>query len=230
MDFRSGIFFNIMENIINSWLEGPRDYAEGRAIFEKYSNKRNLINLFRRKYKPEVLLYNMKKLCKNPVKQKTEDRPLDVKPLPGGRKKIETDRVNYDGLPPRLQRLYDQNKELYKHYRAYHEKLKLVQTDAEREKLRKIVAEYDDVIAGNWKQIDAWDGSSEVAEEKDREKEIANARKFLSVNVKYLDLREGLKQQLLLFDIKEKAELLNSFNVMVPKATVEALKKFGINI
>lgn len=231
-------FFSAMENEILSWLESERDYATGRAIFEKYSRKKPLKNLFRRKYKPDVLLYNLQKLAKakphpGPLHGgEGGKKPLDVKPLPGGRKTIVTDKVNYDDLPEHLRKVYDQNRELYKHLRVYHQKMKQAGTDEERAKLRKMVAEYDDVIAGNWKQIDSWDGGDIGDTKEDSvniEKEVANARKFLSVNVKYLDLREGVKQQLLLFDIKEKAEFLKNHHVTVPKATVEALKKFGIH-
>lgn len=223
-----------MEKEIINWLEGDRDYDEGRALFAKYSKKKPLINLFNRKYKPDVLLYNMQKIygkLKNPVVIHKIQESKTVM-VPGAKKTIVTDRVNYDDLPEHLQKLYDQNKELYKHMRAYHEKMKQAATDEERAKLRKMVVEYDDVIAANWKEIDSWDGVDIVdiqddTENKDKEK--AAARKFLSVNVKYLDLREGVKQQLLLFDVKEKADFLRKNNVTVPKATVEALKKFGIH-
>jgi len=221
-----------MENEIINWIESERDYAAGRALFEKYSRKKPLINLFRRKYKPDVLLYNLQKLSKQPTKAvksvTVETRGTVVK---DGKKTIVTDKVKYEDLPEHLQKVYDQNKELYKHMRAYHEKMKQAKTDEERAKLRKMVAEYDDVIAANWKQIDSWDGRDQEMDmtDTDRPKEIAAARKFLSVNIKYLDLREGVKQQLLLFDIKEKAELLQSYGVTVPKATTAALEKFGIH-
>lgn len=222
-----------MKEEIQNWLDGPQDYAEGRAIFEKYSRKTPLINLFRRKYKPEVLLYNLQKLGNFPEKKVTGGTVVTVGTV--GTQKLQVvvpGKVDYEKLPVHLQKLYDQNKELYKHQRVYHEKMKQAATDEERAKFRKMVAEYDDVISGNWKEIDAWDGRGESMDMKefDADKEIANARKFLSVNVKYLDLREGVKQQLLLFEIKEKAEQLQSLGVMVPKATTAALKKFGIHI
>jgi hypothetical protein len=226
-----------MENEIINWLESERDYATGRALFEKYSRKKPLKNLFRRKYKPDVLLYNLQKLVKTSpasrvISPSVKNAPLDVKPLPGGRKTIVTDKVNYEDLPEHLQKVYDQNKELYKHMRAYHEKMKQATTDEDRAKYRKILAEYDDEISGNWKQIDSWDGRMQDIEATgtDPEKEVAAARKFLSVNIKYVSLREGVKQQLLLFAIREKIDILQKYKVKIPKATVAELEKFGVNI
>jgi hypothetical protein len=227
-----------MENEIINWLESERDYATGRALFEKYSRKKPLKNLFRRKYKPDVLLYNLQKLCKFPGKAVKEKQTGTVGTVGTvgtsvtGRKTIVTDKVNYEDLPDHLQKVYDQNKELYKHMRAYHEKMKQATTDEDRAKYRKILAEYDDEISGNWKQIDSWDGRMQDIEATgtDPEKEVAAARKFLSVNIKYVSLREGVKQQLLLFAIREKIDILKKYKVKIPKATVAELEKFGVNI
>lgn len=225
-----------MKEEIISWLEGDRDYAKGRAIFEKYSRKKSLINLFRRKYKPEVLRYNLEKLSKTMTGMKMiTPIPASVKvdqKIKGERLIIMTDKVNYDDLPEGLRKLYDQNKELYKHMRAYHEKMKQAVTDGERAKLQKILAGYDDAIAGNWHQIDAWDGKEEKIEETntDPEKDISAARKWLSVNVKYISLREGVKQQELIFSIKDRVALLKKHQVKIPKSTVTELAKFGVDI
>jgi len=54
-------------NEIASWLQGSGDYQQGRALFEKYSKRKSLINLFRRKHKPEVLRYNLQKLLSMPM-------------------------------------------------------------------------------------------------------------------------------------------------------------------
>jgi hypothetical protein len=225
-----------MKNEIIDWLNGPRDYATGRAIFERHSHKTPLINLFRRKYKPEVLLYNMQKLVS--LKYKPEQKSQVVNEVPGGqsfsekKKVIVQDRVEYDELPVHLQKLYDQNKELYKHMRAYHEKMKQAKTDDERAKLRKFVVEYDDAIAENWKAIDAWDGTAtnQEKEEGDTEKDIAAARKWISKNIRYLPLREGLKQQELVFKLQEKVAFMKMQKVKIPKAAIEALEEFGIDI
>lgn len=223
-----------MENEITTWLNGPRDYATGRAIFEKYSRKTPLINLFRRKYKPEVLLYNLQKLSGTKIKpertneiQLVQEKTTSVE----NRKTIVTDRINYEDLPADLQKVYDQNKELYKNFRAYHEKMKLSATNEERAKLRKTIAEYDDKIAGNWKKIDSWDQSEEkiTTEAGNTEKMIAAARKWLSINIRYLGIREGIKQQHLVFGIREKIALLKNNNVKIPKATIIELEKFGIH-
>lgn len=223
-----------MENEITTWLNGPRDYATGRAIFEKYSRKTPLINLFRRKYKPEVLLYNLQKLSGTKVKPEitTEHQPVQEKISSGdSRKTIVTDRINYEDLPADLQKVYNQNKELYKNFRAYHEKMKLAATNEERAKLRKIIADYDDTVAENWKKIDNWDQSevTTTPETGNTEKMISAARKWLSVNIRYLGIREGIKQQHLIFGIREKVALLKANNVKIPKATIIELEKFGIH-
>ena len=225
-----------MENEIIDWINGPRDYATGRAIYERYSRKTPLINLFRRKYKPDVLLYNMQKLVS--LKYIPEQKSQVVNEVPGGqsfsdkKRVIVQDRVEYDELPVHLKKLYDQNKELYKHMRAYHEKMKQAKTDDERAKLRKFVVEYDDAIAENWKAIDAWDGTTSDLEQEggDADKEVAAVRKWISKNIRYLSLREGLKQQELVFKLQEKVAFLKMQKLKIPKAAIEALEEFGIDI
>lgn len=222
-----------MENEIINWLNGPRDYTTGRAIFEKYSRKKNLVNLFRRKYKPDVLLYNMQKLVRFkvttiPTFKKTEEISG---PKPDGRKTIVTDRIDYEQLPVRLQKLYNRNREMYKHMRSYHEKMKQAKSDNERANYRKVVIDYDDAISANWKEIDSWDGKEEEEEKKEGTKnEIGAARKYLSMAVPNLEKRYGLKQQKLLFDIMERVEFLKDNNVKIPGKTVTELEKFGVHI
>jgi hypothetical protein len=48
--------------------------------------------------------------------------------------------------------------------------------------------------------------------------------------VKYIALREGVKQQQLIFAFQDKIEILKKYKVKIPKATTAELEKFGVNI
>lgn len=232
-------FLKDMENQeIKAWLDGQRDYETGRALFEKYSNKRPLINLFHRKHKPEVLSYNLQKLLNSTTaKPQLAPQPVaNVTVKPGKKLEVETGlKVKYEDLPERLKKLYDQNREEYKLMRALHEKMKLVKTDQERAKLRAGLVEKDDLIAENWKVLDEWDGSPDQEPEPEPEKaademvrEINSARVFLSKNLKKAKELTGKKQETLKAKIGERVELLNHYQAEISEATRKGLLEIGL--
>lgn len=219
---------------IEAWLNGPRDYGQGRALFEKYSKRQPLINLFRRRHKPEVLRYNLEKLIGQlEVKHIPKEEILTTQPQTK-RLVVLDNRVRLENLPEHLQHLYRQNRTLYKQMRALHEKMKLSATDQERATLRKEVAQYDDVITLNWQKLDEWDQKAEAEveapqlTEEETARQIGAIRKFLSVNLRTVKGMEGLKRQMLLFKIEERALQLRKLGVKITDATHEELKTVGI--
>lgn len=230
-------FFKDMENQeIKTWLDGQRDYEAGRTLFEKYSKKQPLINLFRRKYKPEVLEYNLRKLVNAPAgKSQPEAQPVATL-KPGNKLEVDTGlKVKYNDLPERLKKLYDQNREEYKLMRVVHEKMKLAQTDQERAKLRAELVKKDDLIAENWKVLDAWDGSpapdpepAPVKQADEMAREINSSRVFISKNLKKAKEMKGEKQSALKAKLKERVDLLSHYQVELSEATKKGLLEIGL--
>ena len=232
-----------MENQeIKAWIEGPREYEEGRALFAKYSRKKGLISLFQRKHKPKVLLYNLQKLLTKPTPltsiPATQDRMTapETTPIPVKRTEVETHTVHYEQLPEALKTLYNQNRILYKQMRALHEKMKIAPDDDTRAKLRNELTDYDDLIASNWQKIDAWDGinhpedtEAEKLTDDEKKKQIIAARKFLSVNLDTLKNSEGLKRQLVVFKIEDRIRFLQGNKVIIGKETLETFRKLGVD-
>lgn len=230
-------FLKDMENQeIKTWLNGQRDYETGRALFEKYSRKQPLINLFRRKYKPDVLEYNLRKLVNAPAGKPQPEAQPAVTVKPGNKLEVDTGlKVKYNDLPERLKKLYDQNRDEYKLMRAVHEKMKLAQTDQERAKLRADLVKKDDLIAENWKVLDAWDGSPdrdpEPAPEKQADemaREINSARVFISKNLKKAKELTGEKQSALKAKLQERVDLLSHYQVELSEATKKGLMEIGL--
>ncbi len=222
-------------NEIKAWLQGTQDYDRGRILFEKYSSKKPLINLFRRKHKPEVLRYNLQKLIGQlEVKHIPKEEILTT--LPHTKRLVVLDnRVRLEDLPQHLKPLYEQNRTLYKQMRALHEKMKLATTDKDRARLRKEIAQYDDVITLNWQKLDGWDPESDTGEameeeqtEEEAARQIGAIRKYLSVNLRAVKALEGLKRQMLIFKIEERARQLQKLGVKITDSTHEELKTIGI--
>jgi len=206
-------------------------------LFEKYSKRKSLINLFRRKHKPEVLRYNLQKLLSMPMVgqacESRQDGPGTIE-----RKLVITDgRVRLEDLPCHLRPLYEQNRTLYKQMRSLHEKMKLATHQDQRAKLRGQIAQYDDVIAGNWEKIDGWDPDGDPAQEDgtpedpgETKRQIGAIRKFLSVNLRKVQELEGLKRQQLIFKIGERALQLQKLGVKPSETTRDELRGLGIDI
>lgn len=229
-------FLKDMENQeIKTWLNGQRDYETGRALFERYSRKQPLINLFRRKYKPDVLEYNLRKLVNAPEGKPQEAKP-EVTVKPGNKLEVDTGlKVKYNDLPERLKKLYDQNREEYKLMRAVHEKMKLAQTDQERAKLRADLVKKDDLIAENWKVLDAWDGSPDrdpepvpAKQADEMAREINSARVFISKNLKKAKELTGEKQSALKAKLQERVDLLSHYQVELSEAMRKGLMEIGL--
>lgn len=150
--------FKAMEtNEIIQWLEGPQDYARGRELFERHSKKQGLINLFRRKHKPEVLRYNLEKIAGT----KAVNRAVPAIQPP--KLVILDGRIRLEDLPGELKPLYQENRELYPRMRALHEKMKLPQEEEQRAQLRRELARLDDRVSANWEKIDQWAGAQNGA-------------------------------------------------------------------
>ena len=227
-----------MENKeILEWLEGPGDYEQGRALFEKYSRKKPLIQLFRRKYKPAVLRYNLEKLAHQCIQVDSAEIKTSVGPSAPRRLVVMDGRVRLEDLPCHLRPLYEQNRTLYKQMRALHEKMKLSTQEKQRAKLREEIARYDDVIAGNWEQIDGWDPEgdhnseeADPATEEETIKQIGAIRKFLSVNMRKARQLEGLKRQQLIFKIGDRARQLEKLGIKIKASTRHELEELGIDL
>lgn len=227
----------MLNSEISAWLQGSGDYEQGRALFEKYSRKKPLVHLFRRKYKPGVLRYNLEKLLTRT--QETDCPQREETGQHGAERRIVvTDgRTRLEDLPCHLKPLYEQNRILYKQMRALHEKMKLSTADQHRAKLREEIARYDDVIAANWQEIDGWDPGEDPSKEeaenregKDPARQIGAIRKFLSVNLRKVKGMEGLKRQQLIFRIAQKARELEQLGIKITDATRHELQGLGIDL
>jgi hypothetical protein len=230
---------------IRNWFAGKRNYNEGVVLLVKYDRNKNHHKAVTRRKLPVMLEYQLSKLTglsyipaqvKQAPKTATAKAPGKTTEQAERRLVVVDDRVRLEDLPDHLKPLYLQNRELYKQMRALHEKMKLVKTDGERAKLRVKLSEYDDVVAANWKTLDAWDGTTEIKTtvpeelpEKEKLKQIGAARKFLSINMKQVKSLEGLKRQQIIFKISERANILKQLGATISEAILLDLKELGIN-
>jgi len=230
-------------NEIQQWLAGERNYEQGVALANRYLRNQSLLRYFSRHYDPKKLVYQLNKIKGLRDLQVTQKQRYVV-PMPYDQAAVEKERklivfddhIHVDDLPDHLKPLYLQNRELYKLMRALHEKMKLAKTDEERAKFRKSIEEYDEVIAENWKTLDAWDGTVDTPSadpveltEEEKEKQLAAARKFVSVNVKKALASQGLTRQQLAFKVAERVNILVNAGVQIGESMKLHLKMLGID-
>lgn len=143
--------------------------------------------------------------------------------------------VNFDDLPPRLQKLWEKNRDAYKEIRALHEKLKLMEkaTPEDREPITSLIAQLDDSIRENWKVIDAWDPDAEPEQPEPAKvdhKRINSNRKYISTNLKRLGKLDGKKATDLREKIQVRVDELVEAGENISEKKVEELQKLGVKL
>jgi hypothetical protein len=181
-----------MEKII-AWLNSERDYYQGLALLHEFSKNRQLLQALTRKSMPEKLEYELKKMVpkgvdiSKPVKT-IKAPPVQQKSAPDRLKIVRNgNTIQLEDLPPRLQKLYLQNTEMYKKMRALHERAKLIKDDVLRTPVTQQLVEYDGKVRENWAVIDSWDGQPDVPGGAIDHRRINANRKFITDNRLKLD-------------------------------------------
>ena len=191
-----------MEKIV-AWLNSGRDYYQGLALLHEFSKNRQLLQALTRRAMPDKLEYELKKLVpkgsdiQQPVKKVKAVVP-SPEPEPGRMKIIRNgNTIKLEDLPPRLQKLFLENTEMYKKMRALHERAKLVQDDSARGKVTRQLVEFDSKVRENWAVIDSWDGQPDVPGGAIDHRRINANRKFITDNRTKIDkLPEKERQQM----------------------------------
>jgi len=191
-----------MEKIV-AWLNSGRDYYQGLALLHEFSKNRQLLQALTRRAMPDKLEYELKKMVpkgsdiQQPVKKVKAVVP-SPEPEPGRMKIIRNgNTIKLEDLPPRLQKLFLENTEMYKKMRALHERAKLVQDDSARGKVTRQLVEFDSKVRENWAVIDSWDGQPDVPGGAIDHRRINANRKMITYNRTKLDkLPEKERQQM----------------------------------
>lgn len=216
------------------WVASGKPYDQGLGLLAGLTRNRVLLQSLSRKRNPEKLRYELKKIAHLmpetlPIKPLTATIPVkkpekklvqkeEIKavrsegyPPPDIRTKIihQGREVRYESLPVRLQKLYDQNRNMYKEMRALHEKSKLVTSDAAREPLIVRLVHLDVMVRSNWNTIDSWDGQPDVESSNIDHRRINANRKFISDNKKLIKLMgPGSKRDDLIKKIQSRVDEL----------------------
>lgn len=151
---------------IKQWLEGPGDYDTGVMLYCRHGRNRNMKAYLQRKNDPNKLRYELGKLVGVDAfaipKVKTQAPPLttvkdkdELKPHER-LKIIREGGVSFLELPEPLQQVYLEACDSYKQMRHFHEKMKLVATDAERAENRAGLLAQTERNRTCWAALDRW--------------------------------------------------------------------------
>lgn len=223
---------------IVDYLNGEsRDFDSGFALFCRYTKNRNLVHYIGRKRDMAKLLYELQKLAKQAIPEKLcPPNKATVVTVAAAQEDSSTEgsasisvirtydeRRTYRGdLPEHLQKVYDENAELYKLRRAWHEKMKFARTDVDRAKCRERLLDVHSQITRRWKKIDDWILSKEQQLVESDFKE-SSCRAYLSKQLK----KESLSpEQLEKMRIRVNAML--KYGCIFSPATEVALKKLNL--
>jgi len=217
-------------------------YNEKLTLLATKCRNGGMINRLTIKENPGKVDYLLKKygLLKKAIKPKP--KPPAPKPKAKPQKKEPEklkvvrhgQQINFDDLPPGLQKLWEQNRDNYKLIRSLHEKLKLMANlpETAREPLTGEIVSRDVQIRANWAKIDKWKPGQpeEEPEQKQKEEKVEidyrriNAnRKYISKNLKKVTDKNRPK-------IQERYDELKAAGIgMTPKKMAE-LKAAGIKL
>lgn len=226
-----------MNSEIKKYLESADpSFAEGLALFCRYSRNEALMSWISRKRDVEKLRYELEKLSRmNPalntmgsvMKAKYCHPGLDA----GPEKEPETDivfktvderKTRRADLPEELQTVYDTIAEDYKLRRALHEKMKMASTDEDRASFRERIIEANDRIEAGWKEIDEYLLTVEKNKAASDFKE-STARSYISKALKKKQLSPAN-----INTIRARYQALLDHGCTVNENTVTELKKRGI--
>jgi len=221
---------------LNDWIKAGKPYDAGIGLLAKLSRNRVLLQNLSRKENPGKLEYELRKVSKGqpsplppkpvtriptippvptpkPVQKKSEvDQPhIDLAPVMTGRLRIVrgTREIDYQDLPERLRKVYDDTMQLYRVMRVTHEKAKLAKTDKERAELTDQLVKMDESVRKHWAELDAWDGQADVKTGNIDHHRINANRKHLSKNKKVIPLMSpGPKRDELLRQMQARVDEL----------------------
>lgn len=180
-------------NDLLSWLSDPsRTYADGLALYERYSNRKDLAffkdagsdpspkslqfrMLVQRLHNTARILKDNPDLMPKPDPYKVEHKaakPIDNRKTPqkpqkpkkpGNVRIADNPIVELSRLPEGLQQKYLQNKELYKEIAGAHAAMKESKSDEERRELYSQIQALESQHQSNWKEIDEWWANNQPA-------------------------------------------------------------------
>lgn len=249
---------------LQEWFDSEkRDYGMGMALLGKYCKNRILIQNLSRKQNPRKLEHELKKALKRTVAKNTNEAAMKIitpekienevmdKPNPskGTSRAYSADfsklivvrenrKVNFEDLPPKIQKMWEQNRDAYKEIRATHEKLKLMvnATPEDRQPLTSRIVELDTLVRKNWDVIDAWKPGDETetpeapeeAAQIDHKRIVAN-RKYISTNTKKLAAETNeAKAEKLRAKVQARVDELKAAGEEMKPETIAELNKVGI--
>jgi len=233
---------------IHSYLQEPNpDFLSGFGLFCKYSRNENLMRAISKRRDMETLLYQLQKidtLSPEPVResahtnftrfsQQTPTPVPAVKPSP----EPETQRITfiqdekpvfrtYDDrktrradLSPEFQEVYDRISEDSKIRRAYHEKMKMAKTDADRANFRAKILQTHDMIQDGWRKIDDY-LIEKAKNEAFTEFKESTVRAFISKMLKKEQLTPSQAES-----VRVRVKALQEHGCTISEKTLEALRK-----
>lgn len=247
---KNNINMTLLEQIQNWLLSEDRDFQTGLQMYINASHNRSVMLYLQRKTDQRKLEYELQKMVKLLPERLSKIPAYEIgvvasaKPL--AKKKIATTtedkhkileprRINPEGLPDDLKKVYDEIATAYKEQRVYHEKMKLATTDEERKKHRAKVLELDAIISNGWNILDEWQliknqggvykPKSEKKEENvvDKAKAINACRSYISKGVTALPQLKPEKAEARKIEIRKRVDILIQLGVTVKKETRDQL-------
>ena len=237
------------------YLEAPvRDFDTGVLLYERYSRNRSVLHYLKRKRDEAKLMYELHKMSKTPYLKvlnphvKVNIQPVQpAMPAATDPPQVETDATGDDSgdatddnealSPPRPvsreslcdehKLLFDENSEMYKLQRVYHEKMKLATTDEERAAHRVEMVKLDDAIAKNWDIIDGRTTPPVAPPEKVVSEAELLHREVNNARVKLTRLLKNWKPEKLA-DARQQIDILIKHNASVSAATRAKLLKLHV--
>lgn len=228
-----------MNSEIVSYLNNAKpDFDSGFALFCRYSRNRIAMDWIGRKHDYAKLIYELGKLAKiteaAPSPTASVDRAIfshQQQPEPSKRREVpqEVRKIifrTYDDrrrsvrseLPPDLQEVYDRNAEGYRLRRAYHEKMKMASSQADRAVFRAKTIEADEAIREGYRLIDAYLEKKELEKQQEAPFDEMRCRRYIS---KILHLEKPSSKQTA--DCKARVKALLEHGCTITEKTLQAL-------
>lgn len=148
---------------IKRWLTEGSSFDDGLSLFVRYSRNRHIVRYLTRKRDNAKLRYELEKIYRTRVGSvETASVPVrmeekTVNPAPNERLRIIVKgRIQYDDLPEAVRQEYLRACRAHRATVSLHAKMKLVETDEQRQTVRDELIEQDRLRAACWDRIERW--------------------------------------------------------------------------
>lgn len=217
----------------------------GFGLFCRYSRNENLMRAISKRRDMETLLYQLQKIdsllpapvnpsadtnftrfAGQPVPPQspvpaTQPPQVTVTPVPEQPvfRTYDERKTRRADLPPQLQEVYDRISEDSKLRRAYHEKMKMAVTDADRSAFRTKILLAHEMIQNGWRTIDDF-LAEKARNEVFSEFKESTVRAFISKMLKKESLTAAQAES-----VRYRVKALQGHGCTISEKTLEALRK-----